>query len=116
MEARFVVPAVTFMAGFLIWVAYFILFLAVAAVQGLAPWSRVVLCLVVGGLIFYSGVRCHQAGGPRYGSFVRSAVLVVLALLTFWKVGIVAACVLLLAALATGARGLGRSPDTQFSP
>ena len=106
MEKRFVVPAVSFIAAFLIWVAFFVLHVVGGWVQELAPWLKVALCLVVSGLILFSGVRCYQVGGPRVGGIVRSVVLLLMAVLTFWKVGIVAACVLLTAAIILGARSL----------
>ena len=109
MEKRFIVPAVSFLTGVLIWVAFFVLYVVDRWVQGPAPWPEVALCMVVGGLGLFSAVRCHQAGGPRVGSIVRAAVLFVMAMLTFWKVGIVAACVLLVAAIVIGARTLMQS-------
>ena len=114
MEKRFVVPAVSFIAAVLIWVAFFVLYVMGRWVQGPGPWPEAGLCMVVGGLVLFSAVRCHQAGGPRVGSIVRAAVLLVMAIFTFWKVGIAAACVLLVAAIVIGARTLMRSdqPET----
>ena len=109
MERRFVVPAVSFIVGVLVWVALLVLHVTGSRVQDPAPWLGVASCLVVGGLIFFSAVRCHQAGGPRVGGIVRAAALFLMALFTFWKIGIVAACVLLAAAIVTGARALMES-------
>lgn len=106
MEKKFVVPAISFVAGVLIWVAFFILNEVGSLVQRLAPWLEVALCLVVGGVILFSALRCHQVGGPRVGSVVRAAVLLLMAMLTFWKVGNMAAGILLVAAIVTGARAL----------
>jgi len=106
MEKRFVVPAVTFIAGVLIWVSFYVLNLVGSLVQRLAPWLEVGACLVVGSLILFSAVRCYKVGGPRVGSIVRAAVLLIMALLTIWKVGNIAAFVLLVAAILTGARAL----------
>ena len=106
MEKRFVVPAVSFIAGVLIWVAFYVLNLVGSWVQRLAPWLEVASCLVVGGIILFSAVRCYKVGGPRVGSIVRAAVLLLMALLTIWKVGNMAACVLLVAAILTGTRAL----------
>lgn len=113
MEKKFVVPAVSFLAAVFIWVTFFVLYLVGSWMQGLAPWLEVALCLVVGGLTLFSAVRCHQVGGPRVGSIVRAVVLLLMAVFTFWKVGIIAACVLLLAAVVTGARALlgSRQPE-----
>ncbi len=106
MEKEFVVPAVSFVAAILIWVAFFVLHVVGSWVQGLAPWLGVALCLVVGGLILFSAVRCHLVGGPRVGIIARAGMLLLMAMFTFWKVGIIAACVLLAAAIVTGARAL----------
>lgn len=106
MEKRFVVPTVSFIAGVLIWVAFFVVNFVGRWVQRLAPWLEVASCLVVGGLILFSAVRCYKAGGPRVGSIVRAVVLLLMALLTIWKVGNMAACVLLVAAVLTGVRAL----------
>ena len=106
MEKRFVVPAVSFIAGVLIWVAFFVINLVGSWVQRLAPWLEVASCLVVGSLILYSALRCYKVGGPRVGSIVRAGVLLLMALLTIWKVGNIAAGVLLVAAILTGARAL----------
>ncbi len=104
MEKRFVIPAVSFIAGVLIWIAFYVLNLVGSWVQRLAPWLEVASCLLVGGLILFSAVRCYRAGGPRVGSIIRAAVLLLMAILTIWKVGNIAASVLLLAAILTGAR------------
>ena len=106
MEKRFVVPAESFIAGVLIWVSFYVLNLVGNLVQRLVPWLEVMACLVVGSLILFSAVRCYKAGGPRVGSIVRAAVLLIMALLTIWKVGNIAAFVLLVAAILTGARAL----------
>jgi hypothetical protein len=106
MEKRFVVPAVSFIAGVLIWVAFYVVNLVGSWVQRLAPWLEVVSCLVVGSLILFSAVRCYKVGGPRIGSIVRAIVLLLMALLTIWKVGNIAASVLLGAAIVTGALAL----------
>ena len=106
MEKRFVIPAVSFIAGVLIWVAFYVINSTGSWVQRLAPWLEVASCLVVGGLILFSAVRCYKVGGPRAGIIVRAAVLLLMALLTIWKVGNMAAGVLLVAAILTGARAL----------
>ena len=106
MEKRFVIPAVSFIAGVLIWVAFYVINLVGSWVQRLAPWMEVVSCLVVGSLILFSAVRCNKVGGPRVGSIVRAVVLLLMALLTIWKVGNIASGVLLVAAIVTGALAL----------
>ncbi len=106
MEKRFVVPAVSFIAAVLIWVVFFVLHLVGGWVQARALWLEVALSLVVGGLVLFSAVRCHQVGGPRVGGVVRAVALLLMGLFTYWKVGVVAAYVLLAIALVTGARAL----------
>jgi len=106
MEKRFVVPAVSMVSGVLIWVVFFVVNLVGSLVQRLAPWLEVASCLVVGGIILFSAVRCYKVGGPRVGSIVRAVILLLMALLTIWKVGNIAASVLLGAAIVTGALAL----------
>ncbi len=113
MERRFVVPAVSFLAPVLIWVAFFVLVLTGNWVQGRAQWPGVAISLVVGGLVLFSAMRCQQAGGPRVGSIARAVALLLMALLSFWKVGIIEACVLLVAALVTGARYFMTSSESE---
>jgi hypothetical protein len=102
MENKVIVPAVSFVVAVLFWVAFFVLHLMGRLMPDLSPWLEVVVCLVVGGLVIFSGARCRQLGGPRVGFVVRSGVLLVMALFTFWKVGIIAGCVLLAAVIASG--------------
>lgn len=97
MEKKFVVPAVTFLSGLAIWIVFFILYLSGNLLQGL--YLNAALTLAAGGLILFSGIRCKKAGGPRMGSIVRASVLFALALLTYWKVGIIEAGILLAASL-----------------
>lgn len=104
MEKKFVVPAMSFIAAFVIWVLFFVLHLAFPEVRELSPGVAVAISLIVCGLVLFSGMRCIQVGGPRLGGIVRSCVLLVFALLTFWKIGIAAAGVLLAGALVLGKR------------
>ena len=46
------------------------------------------LCLVVSGLIGYSGFKCVRMNGPRFGHIVRTGVLLVMMLPTWWKIGL----------------------------
>ena len=91
------VPAVTFLSGLAVWIVFFVLYLSGNLLQGL--WLNMALILVAAGLILFSGIRCKKAGGPRMGSIVRACVLLVLALLTNWKVGGIEAGILLAAAI-----------------
>ncbi len=97
MEKKFIVPAVSFLSGVAIWIVFFVLHLTGNLLQAL--WLNPGLNLLAGGLILFSGIRCKKAGGPRVGSIVRACVLLVLALLTYWKVGVIEAVILLAAAM-----------------
>lgn len=98
MEKKFVVPAVSFLSGLAIWITFFVLYLSGNLLQG--HWLNAALSFIAGGLILFSGIRCNKAGGPRMGSIVRGSVLLVLAILTFWKIGFIAAGILLIAGIA----------------
>ena len=104
MDKQFVVPAVSFIAGLLLWVAFYVSHVTGDWIQRQAPWLELAWCLVVGGLIVYSAVRCRLAGGPRVGAFVRTGVLLVMAFFTLWKVGIAAAGVLAVSAIVVVVR------------
>jgi hypothetical protein len=99
MKNRFFVPAVTFLTALIVWVTFFVAHLMDASVQEWAPWVTTVLSLGVGCLMLLSAVSCHRAGGPRVGGFVRSSMLLIMALLTFWKVGAIAAGIMLALAI-----------------
>ena len=102
MTNKFFVPAATMVAGMLIWVAFLVLHETGIGVTGRSPWPEAGLCLVAGGLVVFSGVRCRQVGGPRMGNIVRTVLLIVAAAVTGWRVGTLAAGVLVAAAIATG--------------
>jgi len=97
MEKKFVVPGFSFLAGLAVWITFFVIYLSGNLLQGL--WLTSGLCLIAGGIVLFSGLRCKKAGGPRMGSIIRACVLLVLALLTYWKVGVVEAGILLVAAI-----------------
>lgn len=99
MKNRFFVPAVTFITALISWVIFFVAHLMDASVQEWAPWVTIFLSLGVGSLMLLSAVSCHKAGGPRVGGFVRSSMLLIMALLTFWKVGVIAAGIMLTLAI-----------------
>jgi hypothetical protein len=108
MEKRFVIPAVTFIAAVLIWIALAILHGMNILPSEYAPWPEALFCLVTAVLMFISSARCRQIGGPRGGIIFRSLMLLLLAVYTFWKIGVIAACVLLVAAIASGALAFGK--------
>ncbi|HSG27370.1 MAG TPA: hypothetical protein VLA34_02730 [Candidatus Krumholzibacterium sp.] len=102
MEKKFIVPAVTFLIALAGWIAFIIMYVKGAWIVGMSPWSEIVLCLVFSGLMVFSGTRCRQVGGPRYGVIIRASVLAVMAIFTFWKVGIIAGIALLAGAIIAG--------------
>lgn len=95
MEKKFLVPAASFITAVLLWTALFVVYLSGSLTQEPELWLKAAISAVVGGLILFSGIRCYRAGGPKMGSIVRAMVLLVLALLTFWKSGPLEAAVLL---------------------
>ncbi len=111
MEKKLIIPAATFLVGLAAWIVLFILFLTNDWGSLSAAWPRWTLGLLPGALIAYSGIHCRQVGGPKIGNIVRSGVLLVLAVITWWKVGALAAIILLVAALVTGALAISDKSD-----
>lgn len=109
MEKKFIVPAVTMLTGILVLIAFFILYGTGVWMNELTPWSEVILYLVAGGLVVFSGWRCRHVGGPRAGNVFRTVLLFLMAAYTYWKIGIAAAGVLMAAAIATGVLALMKS-------
>jgi hypothetical protein len=111
MVKKFFVPAVTMLAGVLVWVVFLVSHRAGGEVAERSLWFGCGLCLVAGGLVAFSAVRCRQVRGPRAGNIVRTILLVVMTAITYWKAGMVAAGGLALAAIATGALTLRGQPQ-----
>jgi hypothetical protein len=97
MERKFIVPATTFLAGIIIWLYFFFFVVSDQPVV----WMELAFGIVVGGLIIISAFACRRAGGPKFGNIFRSGILLLIGLLTFWKIGFSAAVVLLAAAVFT---------------
>jgi hypothetical protein len=97
MERKFIVPATTFLAGIIIWLYFFFFMVS----NHLVVWMELIFGIVIGGLIVISALACRRAGGPKSGNIFRSGILLVMGVLTFWKIGISAAIILLAAAVFT---------------
>ena len=113
MEKKFIIPAVTMLAGLVTWI---ILFVLAGFGTGEAAWSPLMvigLALAAAGLIVISGFSCRQVGGPRAGLFFRSAILLVTAVLSGWKLGILPAGLLLAASVAMGILTVKTSAPTE---
>lgn len=113
MKNKFFIPATTFLSGLFVWLALFVAYLVSDAVRGWAPWIAIVICLLVAGLLFISAVSCRKAGGPKIGTVVRASALAIFSVLTLWKIGTVAAVVLLVGAVAVVISGLGADSEAQ---
>jgi hypothetical protein len=97
MERKFILPATTFLAGIIIWLYFFFFVVSNQPVV----WIELIFGIVIGGLIVISAFACKRAGGPKSGNIFRSGILLVMCVLTFWKIGISAAIILLAAAVIT---------------
>lgn len=97
MEKKFIVPASAMLAGLIIWIG----FLLINGTSGSTFLLELIIAIVSGGLIFFSGYRCYKIGGPRAGNIFRSALLLVLAVLSYFLIGITSSVVLLAASIAT---------------
>lgn len=97
MEKKFILPATTFLAGIIIWL-YFFFFIGS---DKPVAWIELTFGIVIGGLIVISAFTCRRAEGPKSGNIFRSGILLVMGVLTFWKLGISAAIILLAASVIT---------------
>ena len=119
MRSKYFIPAATMIAGLIVWVVLIVLHETVDAVGKHPLKLGAGLCLVAGGLIARSGLRCRQVNGPRLGNIVRTGLLIVMAAVTWWRIGAIAAIVLLVAAVVTGVLALmgsrpeGKKSDTE---
>jgi len=96
MEKKFILPASTFLGGIIVWLLFFFF---VGTGKNIL-WIELLSGIVIGGLIIFSAFSCKRADGPKSGNLFRSGVLLVLAILTYWKIGIVSAIVLLLVCIS----------------
>ena len=103
MKNKYFIPASTMLAGLFLWIAFLVLHEVGGGSNDSSSWYGAGLSLVAGGLIFYSAVRCRQVGGPRIGTYVRTGLLIVMTIITCWRIGVVVSGVLAVAAIATGA-------------
>ena len=113
MERKFVFPAVTMLVGLASWIVLFVLFGFETGEAASSPLMVIGLAVAAAGLIFISGFSCRQVGGPRAGLFFRSGILLLMAILTWWKIGILTAGLLLAASLAMGVLALATSSPSQ---
>jgi len=97
MEKKFIVPATTFLGGIAIWLLFFFLF----GSEDLDLWLTLIFGVAIGGLIIISANSCRRAGGPKTGNLFRSGILVVMAILTYWKIGISTTILLFVSGIVT---------------
>lgn len=113
MEKRFIIPAVSFIAAVIVWVALAFLPGIMGWESAQTSWLQTLLCLITGILMFISAARCRQVAGPRGGIIFRAILLLLMAVYTFWKIGIAAAFLLLVAAIACGVLALGKFKQSE---
>jgi len=97
MEKKFIVPATTFLGGITIWLLFFFLF----GSEELSLWLTLLFGAIIGGLIIISAYSCRRASGPKSGNLFRSGILIVMAILTYWKIGISTTILLFVAGFVT---------------
>ena len=102
MKSKYFVPASTMIAGLLVWIVFLILCEKGDVMSTWPRWLGAVFCLVSGALIVYSGIRCKQIDGPGAGGIVRTAVLLVMAAVTWWRIDLAFAIILAAAAVVMG--------------
>jgi hypothetical protein len=106
MDKKYRVTISTMLAGILVWIILIILHETAGAICGRSPGFEAGMCAVVGALIVFSGISCRQVGGPRIGNVVRTALLLITGLITWWRVGPVSASILACGAIITGVLAL----------
>jgi hypothetical protein len=99
MDRKFIIPISSMLLGLGVWLTYFVARKFSSAVRDWPPRAELAVALVTGALIVFSGFTCLMARGPAVGQVVRAGLLLILAGLTYWKVGAQAAAVLLFGAL-----------------
>jgi hypothetical protein len=97
MEKKFILPASTFLGGIVLWLTLFF----VIDLKENDFWPKFLFGIITGGLIVVSAFSCRRSNGPKFGNLFRSGILLVMAALTFWKIGITAAIVLAIASIIT---------------
>jgi hypothetical protein len=95
MEKKYIIPASTLIAGILIWV----IFLIVYTKNEITLISELSLGIITGGLLIFSAFRCRRVGGPKAGNIFRASLLFIMAVLTYWLIGMTAAILLLAASI-----------------
>ncbi len=95
MEKKYIVPASTFFAGVIVWV----IFLLVYSSEEITPMHEVILGIITGGLLLVSAYICRRVKGPKVGNIIRASLLFVLAVFSFWLIGITSAILLLAASV-----------------
>ncbi len=108
MEKEYVVPATTFLSGLAIWLLLLILHETGVLMNTMG--MQLATGLLTGGLLVFSGYRCRKALGPRVGNVIRAGVLIVMALISFWRIGDLAAGLLLASSIPTAIFALLKSP------
>jgi hypothetical protein len=112
-EQKYTVPAATMGAAVAVWIALLVASGMGDWVAAYAPWSELAVGLVVGGTVVFSGVSCRRVGGPRIGQIVRTGLLLVMAAITYFWIGGVAATVLVACSLFTVAMALASPPEAE---
>ena len=95
MEKKFILPASTLITGIIVWV----IFLIVYTSDNIMQMTEVIIGIITGGIILFSAFTCRRAGGPRSANIFRASVLFVMAVLSFWLIGIIAAILILVASI-----------------
>jgi hypothetical protein len=113
LEKKYTVPAVTMLLGIAVWVALLVASGSGDWVAEYAPWSELAVGLTAGGTVVFSGVSCRRVGGPRIGQIVRTGLLLVMAGVTYFVIGSVAATVLAACSLATAAMALASPAEAE---
>jgi len=98
MEKKFIFPASTMLIGIISWV----ILLFTVNTDPTILWQELLIGVLIGALLVISAITCKSANGPREGNIFRSILLTLMAIVTYWLVGIVSGSLLLFSAILVG--------------
>lgn len=98
MEKKFILPASTMLIGIIGWSIFLLIFNS----DQITLLQELIVGISIGGLIVFSAVTCRGAGGPRNANIFRTVLLVIMAIITYWVIGVVGGSILVFSALITG--------------
>ena len=98
MEKKFILHASTMLIGIIGWIIFLFIFNS----DETTLLQELTVGILIGGLIVFSAATCRGAGGPRNANIFRTVLLAIMAIISYWLIGVVVGSILMLSALITG--------------